>query len=220
MDQLCCTFARAGHALLIDCETLKTRHLPLRWGDATLAVIDTGLRHSIAAGEYARRRAQCAEAVRRLHAAEAGIASLRHVTRERLDKYAALLGPALAPRVRHVVSENQRVRMAALALESGDRAALGTLMKESHASLRDDYQVSCPELDAVFDIAVSTPGVFGARMTGGGFGGCVIVLALPAAVEAVQTRLEGEFTRRFGRRVRCLPVRSAPAAGIVWRAGS
>lgn len=250
MDQLCCIMARAGHALLIDCESIKTRHVPLNLGDARIVVIDTGVRHAIAAGEYARRRLDCELAVRTLNRLDPHITSLRKLSAERLDMYAAALGaavavdqkacddaaaidpativnpkppqesqrcdlddsPPLARRVRHVVTENRRVRHAVLALERGDVRELGRLMSESHRSLRGDYEVSCPELDAAVEIAESIEGVYGARMTGGGFGGCAIALAEPAAVNPLADALTSRYDARFPAPSRIITVSSTGGA--------
>ncbi len=215
MDQLCCTSARAGCALAIDCDTLKSRHIPLTLGDARIVLIDTGVRHSIAAGRYAKRRAECAEGVVRLQRADPSIQSLRHVNSERLERHADELGEFLLPRIRHVVTENNRVRMACLALESGDVVRFGTLMLESHASLRDDYQVSCEELDAVVKIAASIDGVYGARMTGGGFGGCVVALATEEAAAHLADNLHQLYDTSHDKPANLLTIHSAAAAHVL-----
>ena len=214
MDQLCCTSARAGFALIIDCDALKSRHVPLTLDDARFVVIDTGVRHSIAEGSYARRREECVESVLRLQRADPSIRSLREVNTDRLARHADVLGPALLPRVRHVVSENYRVRKAAHALESGDLETFGALMSESHVSLRDDYQVSCEELDAIVKLARSVSGVYGARMTGGGFGGCVVALIARGAVDDLARVLSESYDTSHGTPAKLWPVDSASGADV------
>ncbi|RJP42449.1 MAG: galactokinase [Phycisphaerales bacterium] len=238
MDQLCCTMARAGHALLIDCESIKTRHIPLNLGTARIVVIDTGVRHAIAAGEYARRRLDCELAVRTLNRLDPHVTSLRKLTVDRLDEYAAALDSAatvdaatdratqgreerpstLARRVRHVVTENERVHGAVVALERGDLHELGRLMSESHRSLRDDYEVSCPELDAAVETAESIDGVYGARMTGGGFGGCAMALADAACLPGLRKAFKSRYDNDHPTPARLLSVSAADGARVVWTA--
>jgi galactokinase len=175
MDQFTACYGRAGQALMLDCRTLDCRalHLP---ANVDLVVCNTMVRHQLAAGEYNTRRAECEDAVKRLAAVLPGVHALRDVTSSDLEKHRFCLTPTLYRRARHIVTENERVRLAATALERGDLVAMRELMASSHRSLRDDYQVSCAELDAMVDIAGRQPGVYGARMTGGGFGGCTINL--------------------------------------------
>jgi galactokinase len=165
--------------------------------------------HELAAGEYARRRASCEAAARAL-----GVASLRELAS--LDAVAWLGLDAEQTRcVRHVVSENARTLAAAAALRAGDLSTLGRLMLESHASLRDDYRVSCAELDAIVDLASATPGVHGARMTGGGFGGCAIALATPVAAEKLLRRLAPAYAAATGGACTVERVQAAAGAGPI-----
>ena len=175
MDQLAAVGV-PGRAQLIDFQDESVRPVEV---PAALAIeiIDSGLRHEHRSGGYAERRAECARACALL-----GIASLRDID-DAASRVEALPDP-LARRVRHVISENQRVRDAVAALEQADFARFGALVTASHASLRDDFEVSLPAIDAIVEKAVHTPGVFGARMTGGGFGGCVVV----AKQTGVETR--------------------------------
>ena len=176
MDQLCCACAQAGHALLLDCASLEIAQIPLPRDDCRIVVIDSGVRHSIAGAEYTTRRQECARALEIIRRAEPKIRSFRDLPAKPAVPHCDQLGDILTRRVRHVVTENERVRQMAQALREGDLPRCGTLMLESHSSLRDDYQVSCPELDDLVEIAGGVEGVHGARMTGGGFGGCVVVL--------------------------------------------
>ncbi|MGH9412699.1 MAG: galactokinase [Terriglobales bacterium] len=179
MDQYIACHGRKGHFLQLDTSRLAARWLP--WpDDACLLVCDTGVRHDNAGGEYNQRRAECEAAAARL-----GLKSLRELEPKHLERSTRLLPPELAARCRHVVSENARVLAAAEALQADDLRALGRILDASHASLRDDYQVSCPELDAMADLCSRQPGIYGARMMGGGFGGCVLALADPGALPAL-----------------------------------
>jgi galactokinase len=187
MDQMASVLCTAGHALLFDVRSLETRQVPFHPGGAGLAllVIDTGVRHEHAGGEYGARRRSCEEAV-----GELGVASLRDVTV--VADVERLADDVLRRRARHVVGENARVLAAVAALEAGDWAALGTAMTASHASLRDDYEVSCAELDVAVDAALAA-GAVGARMTGGGFGGCAIALVPVAAVPDARAALAERY---------------------------
>ncbi|MCA1690842.1 MAG: hypothetical protein LC733_01095 [Actinobacteria bacterium] len=166
MDQLASAAGVAGHALLIDCTTLSVEAVPLPEG-LEVVVVDSGERRALASSAYAERRRQCEEAA-------SVIGPLRTATE---DDVATLEDGVLRRRARHVVTENARVRMFADALRGGDLAAAGHLMDGSHRSLRDDFEVSTPGLDRLVAGLQGQPGVYGARMTGGGFGGCVVVLA-------------------------------------------
>jgi len=176
MDQMTAVHARSGHALLLDCRSLAMDYIPLR--NAALVIINTGVKHDLADGGYAARHRETTEAAQML-----GVESLRDCTMDQLTETAGRLPPVLLRRARHVVSEIQRTADCAAALRSGDLALAGKLMNASHTSLRDDYEVSCMELDQVAALAQGIPGVFGCRMTGGGFGGCCVALVEPASVE-------------------------------------
>jgi galactokinase len=175
MDQFTAVFGAAGRALMLDCRSLEFQLLPIPQ-DVRLVVCNSMVRHELASGEYNRRRADCEEGVRLLQSHLPGIRALRDVGVADLEAWKQVLPATVYRRSRHVVTENQRVLAAAKALQSGDTDRLGHLMYRSHASLRDDYQVSCRELDLLVDLAASSPGVYGARMTGGGFGGCTVNL--------------------------------------------
>lgn len=182
MDQYASCCGVEGHALLLDCRTLRAKPIAIA-PSARLLVCDSMVRHKIAGGEYNRRRAQCEQAVALLAERLPGIAALRDVSHEQLERHADALPALLLRRARHVIGENARTLQAAAALERGDLCECGRLMDLSHASLRDDYEVSCPELDALVSIARGLAGVHGARMMGGGFGGCVISLVDASAAE-------------------------------------
>ena len=182
MDQMTAVHARAGHALLLDCRSLAIEHIPLR--GAALLIINTGVRHDLADGGYAARHRETQEAASLL-----GVSSLRDCTPGHLTEMADQLPPVLFRRARHVVTETQRTADCATALTNGDLPLAGTLMNASHASLRDDFAVSCLELDLVAARAQCIPGVFGCRMTGGGFGGCCVALVHPEAMEGAKQAL-------------------------------
>jgi galactokinase len=190
MDQLAASLGTQGCALFIDMQSLATRSLPLP--DSDLLVISSGIQHAHAAGEYRVRRAECEAAAREL-----GVGSLRELDLADLPRVGALPDP-LARRVRHVLSENARVLEAVDAMVRGDVAALGALFGESHASLRDDYEISIPPIDALVELAVARPEVYGARLTGGGFGGSIVALAWAGAGGEVARAIVHDYARRTG----------------------
>jgi galactokinase len=187
--------------------------LPL--ADVTVVVCDTSSPHRLATSEYNVRRAQCQEAVAVLSKADASVVALRDVEMDAVD--AALrdgrLDEVAGRRARHIVTENARVHATVAALEAGDLAAVGELFAASHASLRDDFEVSSPELDAMVEIAMATPGVVAARMTGAGFGGCTVNLVRPNAVDRLRTAIEAEYPSRTGLTPKIYPVRVVDGAG-------
>ncbi len=184
MDQMVSVHGRTGAAILLDCRSLAVRAVPLHLERAhlRLVVIDTRVTHAHATGGYAARRAACEQA-----AALLGVAALRDATLEDVEGAADRLGDERLRRARHVVTENRRVLALADALQRGDLSPLGALLAAGHASLRDDFEVSCPELDSAVDAALAA-GAVAARMTGGGFGGSVLAVVPDAAVDAVRTR--------------------------------
>jgi galactokinase len=158
------------------------------------------VKHSIAKGEYNQRRAECEAGVRLLSKYLPNAQALRDVTPEDLESYGHELPDIVRRRCRHVISENARVLQAAAALELGDLQAFGKLMLESHRSLRDDFEVSCPELDLMVELAKQVEGVYGTRMTGGGFGGCTIALVQSDCVEAFKRTVQEGYERSTGRK--------------------
>jgi galactokinase len=204
MDQMASSLATTDAALFIDTQSLSFERVPLP-SSIELLVIDSGLKHEHAGGEYRQRRSECTEAARAL-----GVGSLREATAEQVA--ASQLAPPLDRRARHVVTENQRVLDMRRALLSGDIAAAGALMNRSHTSMRDDFEVSTPEIDLLAAIAQATDGVAGARLTGGGFGGCIVALVergrAKDAGEAIVTR----YAAQSGQHARVLvpePYRAA-----------
>jgi galactokinase len=192
MDPLIIGAGREGHAVLIDCRSLEMRPVPLPRGTA-IAVLDTSTRRELTGSAYNERRAQCEEAARAL-----GVVALRDVTPATLEARGAALPDVIRRRARHIVSENARTLDAAGAMQSGDAQRLGRLMNESHLSMRDDFQISTPALDAMVECAQAAVGCHGARMTGGGFGGCVVALVDEATAPAFLTEVGGRYLERTG----------------------
>lgn len=197
MDQFVSCHGRASNALLLDCRSLEYKLVKLPPG-IQLIICNTMVKHEIGSSQYNVRRAECEEGVRALSKVLPGIRALRDVTLTQLETHRALLSPTVYSRCRHVITENDRVQSAVRALESGDVRSLGPLMRDSHRSLRDDYEVSCKELDLMVEIAAAQPGAIGARMTGGGFGGCTINLLESSAVEAFKRNVAAGYLAQTG----------------------
>jgi len=190
MDQLAASLGTLGAALFIDCRDFTIRSIELPAVD--LVVIGSGLRHDHASGDYRVRRAECAEAARRL-----GVATLRDVGLGELAAIARLPVP-LDRRARHVVTENARVLAAVRAIEAGDLAALGAVLRAGHASMRDDFEASLPAIDQLVAIASADPEVHGARITGGGFGGAIVALAGRGRGRAASARIAAAYRTQTG----------------------
>jgi len=182
MDQMASVFGQHGGALLLDCRSLARQTVELPPG-LKIVVVNSGVRHTLASSEYNRRRAECDEGVRVLCSSLPDVSALRDVSPEQLERLFPALGATVGKRCRHVVSENARVAQAVTAMRSGDTARLESLMAESHRSLRDDYEVSCPELDVLVELALALPCCHGARLTGAGFGGSTVNLVEAGAIE-------------------------------------
>jgi galactokinase len=197
MDQFISCRGIAGSALLLDCRSLEAQPVAIA-PSARLLVCDTMVRHQIAFGDYNLRRRECARAVALLSAALPGLTALRDLSEAQLIEHAALLTPTLLGRARHVVTENARTLLAAQALGEGDLIECGRLMNASHASLRNDFEVSCEELDIMVEAAQGLPGVYGARMMGGGFGGCTINLVAAAEAEQIKRRVAATYRNVTG----------------------
>jgi len=197
MDQFICVLGRAEHALLLDCRSREYQQIPLPLHDTAIVVMNTQVKHSIGASQYPVRQRQCREGLASLQSAYPQLGSLRDATEAMLEAQRDRLGAVVFRRCRHVVTEIARTRQAADVLRRGDLQTLGRLMYASHASLRDDYAVSCPELDHLVATAQSVDGVWGARMTGGGFGGCAIALVQRQAVDALRNAIAREYDTRF-----------------------
>jgi galactokinase len=212
MDQFAESCGVAGAAMLLDCRSLEWRPIALPDG-LELVVCHTGSRRHLDGSAYNERRAQCEAVVQVLARDDPAIHSLRDVRPDHLRATGDRLDPVSRRRAEHVVSENERVLECVAALEADDRAAIGELFAASHASLRDRYQVSSPELDAMVEIARSVPGVVAARMTGAGFGGCTVNLVEIGATAALRRAVEADYTARTGLEPMVLPVAAAAGAG-------
>jgi galactokinase len=197
MDQFASACGEPGRLLLLDCRSLDYRSLPLPENTA-IVVADTSVRRKLSSGGYNDRRAACEEAVRLLSQDLPGIKALRDVSVESFNRLSQQLPPLVEKRARHVVEEIERTRQAIPLLEQGKTVAFGQLMNACHISLRDYYEVSTPELDTLVEIAQSLPGCLGARLTGGGFGGCTVNLVAYNQAEAFARSLGPEYERRTG----------------------
>lgn len=191
MDQFACGIGQKDHALLLDCRSLEYENVPVELGDYRIVIISSEVKRALASSAYNTRRAECQEGVEQIAQRDRSVHALRDVSADLLETLADELRPAVLRRCRHVVAENQRVLDAAAALKAGALEEFGRLMFESHVSLRDDFEVSCEEIDLLVEIARSTEGVLGSRMTGGGFGGCTVSLVHEAAVQMLVGRLSG-----------------------------
>jgi galactokinase len=203
MDQAAALRSRAAHALLLDCRDGSVRHLPFDLTEhrLSLLVMDTRAEHALVDGQYAARRADCEHAC-----AVLGIRSLREVGPPELPRALAALGEdRLRRRVRHIVTETERVRLVAEALRREDFEAVGRVLRESHASMRDDFEISCVELDLAVDTAMDS-GALGSRMTGGGFGGSAVALVPAGRAAAVAAEVRAAFAGKGFRAPHCFPV--------------
>jgi len=213
MDQFTSILARKDEALLLDCRSRTTTPVPMTDPTVSIMIINTNVRHRLAEGEYAKRRQQCEAAARALK-----VPALRDTTLAALEAAQGEMEPVVFRRARHVISENGRTLEAAQAIQASDWPAMGRLMYASHASLRDDYEVSCPEMDAVVDIVQSigeNGGVIGCRMTGGGFGGCAVSLVQADAVPSITRAVDGPYEKRTGKQATIFSSRPGGGARIL-----
>jgi galactokinase len=197
MDQFVSALGKRGHALLLDCRSLDYRLVEIP-EHLKLVLANTMVKHQLSLGEYNRRRRECEEGVEVLSRLYPGMRSLRDVQPEQLRSAAKAMPPLIYNRCRHVIEENQRVLEAAELFRSADLDSAGRLMRASHCSLRDLYEVSCQELDAMVEAAEGLPGYFGGRMTGAGFGGCTVNLVEQGQVEAFSEALAERYRRKTG----------------------
>jgi len=198
MDQFISLHGKRGHAIALDCRDLSFKAVPLPTDRAKVVVIDSAVRRKLTTGAYNERRSQCEDGAGRLRKFDAGIKDLRDVTPALLAAHEAELPSVVARRCRHVVMECARVLESVEALKAGDIEQFGRLMNASHDSLRDDYEVSGPELDRLVEIARGVPGVLGSRLTGAGFGGCTVTLARPEAVEPLRAAVMAKYPKETG----------------------
>jgi galactokinase len=218
MDPFASALGRAGHALRIDCRTEDVRAVPLA-REVTLLIAASGARRKLAAGGYAQRVAECAEALTGARSAGLGrsVESLRDLVAGDLPALERVLPAVLFRRARHVVTENARVDAFCAALERGDADRAGSLLRAGMASLRDDFEVSIPELDFLCEAADAQAGCFGSRLTGAGWGGCTLHWVAPASAATVAEGIADAFQDRFGRRPPILPVTPSEGARLLRR---
>ncbi len=215
MDQFASAFGEPGQALLLDCRTLAHRTVALPLDDHALVVCHSGSPRRLETSAYNERRSQCEAAVAAIAAAHPAVTALRDVTPAMLDAEGDQLDPVVLARARHVVDENERVLRAIDAFEAGDLDEVGRLFHASHASLRDLYEVSSPELDALVEIASGVPGVYGSRLTGAGFGGCTISLVRRDAIGALREAVLGDYPARTGLVPRVFEVVPSRGAAVI-----
>ena len=200
--------------MLLDCRSLEFEEVPLPLADHALVICDSGAPRTLAGSAYNARRAQCERAVALIAEDVPSVRSLRDVDEAMLARLPERLDEETRRRVEHVVTENARVVQCVAALAAGDLDTVGRLFAESHASLRDRYEVSSPALDALVDIATAVPGTVAARMTGAGFGGCTVNLVAREALERFREVVEREYHARIGLAARVLAVEPAAGAGM------
>jgi galactokinase len=215
MDQTIVSSAKAGHAMLLDCRDNSRTNVKLNPHELRVVIVNSMVRHELSGGEYAMRRKQCNEGVAFFRQIDPNVRALRDVTEEQVEAARPKLSDVVYRRCRHVVGENIRTAAAAHALAEQRYERCGELMVKSHQSLRDDYEVSCPELDDLSDEAMKVKGVYGARMTGGGFGGCIVALTQPRAVESLAHHLHTTYTAKFGRQPTVLVTTATAGASVI-----
>jgi len=214
MDQYIAACGVAGHALLIDCRSLESRPVPIA-PNLRLVIANSNVRHQHAGGEYNDRRAACEDGVRLLKHHLGPITALRDVTPADLERHRRALPDLVYRRCRHIVTENARVLEAERALKAGDFKGCGAAMNASQVSMRDDFQITCPEIDFLADFAQGLAGVYGSRMTGGGFGGCTVSLVEARAVDAMSTALVDAYRVTFGLNAEVFVCSPSEGAGFV-----
>jgi galactokinase len=213
MDQFASVMCREDHLMLLDCSSQRNEQIPFADPEVMVLIINSNVRHELSDGEYGQRRRQCESAARTL-----GVNSLRRATLAQLEEYRGRLSDVEFRRARHVITEIARTRDAAAAAKAGNWQAMGELMHASHVSLRDDYQVSCPELDLLVDLASelgADSGVYGSRMTGGGFGGCTVSLVDAARADWIGQSISDRYEQRTGITPKTLTSRPAGGAHAV-----
>jgi galactokinase len=223
LDQAASCLGQPGKAVLLDCRSLAYRYLPFRAPGISLVVIDTGVRRELATSAYNERRQQCEDAVEILRGLiekqepqnqqAREIKSLRDITQEQFDRYKQELPEILRKRAGYILKENERVMQVVALLEKNDIEAVGAILWQGHAGLRDEYEVSCEELDVLVEIARQVPGVLGARMMGGGFGGCTVNLVRTEAVEALSEAVMRQYPVQTGRQASIDICRAAGGPG-------
>ena len=215
MDQTIIAAGKAGHAMLLDCRDLSKQFIPLDENELRVVIVNSMVKHQLSGGEYAERRHQCEEAVAFLQKDNPEIRALRDVSMKQLEAKHGQLPEVVYRRARHVISENHRTTEAAIQLTQRHYEEMGELMVQSHNSLRDDYEVSIPELDYLAEQSMTIKGVYGARLTGGGFGGSVVALCQPRSVDLLRNHLTEVYPRKFGHVPGIFVTTAAEGASVV-----
>ena len=215
MDQTIVIGARAGHAMLLDCRDLARQFVPLDPNELRVVIVNSMVKHELSGSEYAQRRGQCEQGVALFKPQNPSVKAMRDITPNQIEEARDSLGDIVYRRCRHVVTENARTTEAAKLIGRRAYERVGQLMLQSHASLRDDYQVSCPELDFLAEQSMKVKGVYGARMTGGGFGGCIVALTQPRAVDPLISHLHRTYSDTFKLTPTAFVTTPAPGAGML-----
>lgn len=198
MDQYANIFGKRNTVIRLDCRSLESSYYPFDFHDVSIVLFDSGVPHSLASSEYNRRRQECADGVRAIKSRYPHVTNLRDVDREMIQEFRDKMKPVIYQRCNYVIEENERVLRATSALEQRDLQTFGSLLKLTHGGLRDEYQVSCDELDFLVDSMKTREGVYGSRMMGAGFGGCTINLIESEEIERISREVGVQYKRRFG----------------------
>ena len=215
MDQTIVAGGRIGHAMLLDCRDLSKQYVGIDAKELRVVIVNSMVKHALTGGEYAERRGQCEQGVAHFQVARPEVRALRDVTPDEVEAAQGKLPPVVYRRCRHVVTEIARTVKTAGLLNRRDYDEVGQLMLQSHASLRDDYEVSTPELDALVEEAATVKGVYGARMTGAGFGGCIVALVQPRAVEPLTAHLKQAYPKRTGKDPQVYVTTATAGASVI-----
>jgi galactokinase len=218
MDQFASSLSLEDHLMLLDCRTAELEMVPFTDPETAILITNSNVRHKLTGGEYAERHSQCEQVAEQM-----GVSALRDATLEQLEDLQPQLDDVLYRRARHVISENGRTQKAAKSFSTGHWSRTGELMVASHLSLRNDFEVSCPELDLLVELALelgAANGVFGSRMTGGGFGGCTVTLVCKDAVPDIARAIYGKYLGRSGIAPSIYVSRPARGAHILYAGDS
>jgi galactokinase len=215
MDQTIVASAKPGHAMLLDCRDLTKSYVPLDANELRVVIVNSMVKHELSGSEYGERRHQCEEAVAFFAKETPAVKSLRDVSMKLVEEAKGKLKDMVFRRARHVVGEIARTTKFAALLGKKEYDDAGELMVQSHNSLRDDYEVSIPELDFLVEAAMTVKGVYGARMTGGGFGGCIVALTQPRAVEPLTQHINQAYPAKFGRQANVFVTTATAGASVV-----
>jgi galactokinase len=214
MDQYTSVFGREHSAIQIDCRSLEHEYVPLP-DDVSIIAVNSMVKHELGSSAYGQRVAECQEAVRAIQQVDPNVQSLRDVSLSFFEKIEDRIPDVPRRRARHVISDSQRVLDSAAAARAHDLPGLGRLFVASHRSMQHDYEISCEEIDFLVDTALKVPGVYGARMTGGGFGGCTVNLLAPEAAETFRQYVGTAYLDRYGKKAIFYDCRPAAGAGPV-----